>query len=182
METIFTDPDLPRYTNRPFPPYRYLPFRAGMPHPRRDPAGHSYGREEEYLPVFSAADWSDCQPYLFGIDLFNHGYWWEAHEALEAVWLAAGQDTPTGHFIQGLIQIAAAQLKRFMGEGRGAQLLTESGVANLTWVDGTFLGIEIALLCTEVERCLREDRGEYPRIRLNFRAGKGEPDGRAERQ
>lgn len=27
MEPIFTKPDLPRYTGRPFPAYRYLPYR-----------------------------------------------------------------------------------------------------------------------------------------------------------
>ncbi len=28
MESIFTNPDLPRYTQRAFPPYRFLPFQA----------------------------------------------------------------------------------------------------------------------------------------------------------
>lgn len=44
MELIFTKPDLRRYTQRPFPPYRYLPFQTNdhLPHPRTDPAGHSY--------------------------------------------------------------------------------------------------------------------------------------------
>ncbi|HEX9779417.1 MAG TPA: DUF309 domain-containing protein [Geopsychrobacteraceae bacterium] len=168
MEPIFTDPDLPRYTQTPFPAYRYLPFQSGRPHPRNDPAGHSYGLAEDYLPSFSGDDWRSCQPYLYGIDLFNHGYWWEAHEALEQVWLAAGQDTPGGTFIQGLIQLAAAQLKRFMGQERGAKLLTASGVAKLSLAKGVFLGIEVAPLCAAAERCLREDCGEFPRIRLIF--------------
>lgn len=166
MEPIFTDPDLARYTQTPFPAYRYLPFQPDMPHPRNDPAGHSYGAEDEYLPPFEDDDWRTCQPYLYGINLFNHGYWWEAHESLEAVWMAAGQDTPTGKFIQGLIQVAAAQLKRFINQERGAKMLTESGVAKLSVAEGIFLGVEIAPLIAEVERCLREDRGEYPRIRL----------------
>jgi len=168
MDPIFTDPDLPRYTQTPFPAYRYLPFRSDMPHPRRDPAGHSYGREEEFLPGFSDEEWRDCHPYLYGIDLFNHGYWWEAHEALEAVWLAAGQETRTGQFIQGLIQLSAAQLKRFMGEDIGAQLLTDSGIAKLAVVDGVHLGVGVAPLIAEAQRCLQENRGEYPRIRLIF--------------
>ena len=62
-----------------------------MPHPRNDPDGHSYDEEEEYLPHFTAEEWRDCEHYLYGVDLFNQGYWWEAHEAWEAVWLAAGQ-------------------------------------------------------------------------------------------
>jgi hypothetical protein len=168
MEPIFTEPDLPRYTQVPFPAYRYLPFHPGLPHPRRDPAGHSYGREEPFLPGFAADQWRACGAYLYGVDLFNHGYWWEAHEAWEALWLAAGQETPTGRFLQGLIQIAAAQLKRFTGEARGARLLTGSGVAKLAVAEPVFLGIEVAPFSAAVEGCLREDRGEFPRISLNF--------------
>jgi hypothetical protein len=171
MEPIFTKPELPRYTQRPFPPYRYLPFQTveSLPHPRTDPAGHSYNEEEDYLPHFSSDDWRTCEPYLYGIDLFNHGYWWEAHEALETVWLAAGQkSTQCGKFVQGLIQLAGAQLKRFVGEPRGARSLTKSGIEKVSLVEGIYLGIEITSFIDEVERCLRENHGEFPRIELHF--------------
>lgn len=171
MEPIFTKPDLPRYTQRPFPPYRYLPFQSKdpLPHPRTDPAGHSYHDEEDYLPHFVDEDWRTCERYLYGIDLFNHGYWWEAHEALEAVWLAAGQkSTLCGKFVQGLIQLAGAQLKRFIDEPGGAQSLTGSGLEKISLVEGRYLGIEIAPFIDDVERCLREDRGEFPSIELHL--------------
>lgn len=168
MEPICAPPDLPRYTQEPFPAYRYIPFQPGMPHPLRDPDGHSYGKEDDYLPVFAAADWRDCQPYLFGIDLFNNGYWWEAHEALESVWLAAGRETQTGQFVQGLILVAAAQLKRIMGEERGARVLMGNGVEKLSLAAGTYLGVEVAPLIAEAERCLQENRGEFPVIKLIF--------------
>ena len=65
---------------------------------------------------FEAENWHSCEEYLYGVDLFNHGFWWEAHEALETVWLAAGgRHTETGTFIQGLIQITVAHLKWFSG-------------------------------------------------------------------
>ncbi len=168
MDPIFSAAGLPRYTQEPLPPYRYLPFRPGMPHPTRDPEGHSYGKEEEYLATFTGADWCTCQPYLYGVDLFNAGYWWEAHEAWEPVWLAAGRETEVGHFIQGLILLAAAQLKRFMAEERGAQLLTESALSHLSLVADVYLGIKVEPLCKTAERCLQEGRGEYPSIRLHF--------------
>lgn len=168
-DPMFIDPAPPRYTQRPLPPYRYLPFRgsATLPHPRNDPAGHSYHEEEDYLPHFAPDDWPGCEPYLYGIDLFNHGYWWEAHEALETVWLAAGgRETPCGLFVQGLIQLAAAQLKRFIAEPRGAQSLTDAACEKLSLAKGIFLGVEVAPLIAEAQRCLREDRGEFPRIVL----------------
>ncbi|HKI51496.1 MAG TPA: DUF309 domain-containing protein [Geothermobacteraceae bacterium] len=170
MEPTFCKPDLPRYTRRTFPPYRFLPFQTDspLPHPRNDPAGHSYGQEEEYLPGFTPADWRSCEPYLYGIDLFNHAYWWEAHEAFEAIWLAAGQSSVCGRFVQGLIQLSAAQLKRFTGEFRGAQSLFLSSREKLSLVTGIYLGIDVVPLLDDAWRCLHEDRGEYPRIALNF--------------
>jgi len=169
MEAIFNKPDLPRYSQRPFPPYCYIPFQGNNPHPRTDPNGHSYNEEEDYLPHFSSDDWRTCEPYLYGIDLFNHGYWWEAHEALETVWLAAGHKSTTcGKFVQGLIQLAGAQLKRFSGETKGAQSLTKSGIEKLELAKGLYLGIEVKPLIEEMKRCLREDRGEFPRIELYF--------------
>ena len=155
-----------RYSRTSFPPYRYLPFVADLPHPTRDPAGHSYGKEEDYLPSFCAADWRQCEPYLYGVDLFNAGYWWEAHEAWEAVWLAAGPETPTGQFIQGLIQLAAAQLKRVTKTPHGAQQLTARATARLACGGEWFLGIDVATLLADAQRCLEEDAGEFPKIVL----------------
>lgn len=179
MQPIFSKPGVPRYTQHPFPPYRYLPLRAGasLPHPRNDPAGHSYDREEDYLPHFTPGDWSSCEPYLYGIDLFNHSYWWEAHEALETVWHAAGTATLCGRFVQGLIQLAGAQLKRFIGESRGAQSLTAAALTRLAPAGEFYLGIEVASLMDEAQRCLHEDRGEFPQIELKIANREKHPAG-----
>lgn len=172
MNTPWNPPaDLPRYSDRPFPAYRYLPFQTEgpLPHPRRDPQGHSYGRPNPLLPPFTPGNWRDCDTYLYGIDLFNYGYWWESHEALEAVWKAAGySETDCGYFLQGLIQLAAAQLKRFIGQHVGARKLTTEGLEKMARVAGVFLGIDVARLDSEARRCLREDRDDYPVIRLEL--------------
>ncbi len=60
---------------RRLPSYAYLPGKN--PHPVRDPAGHSY-KVEPPVPAEASLD-SDI--FLWGLDLFNHGYYWEAHEA-----------------------------------------------------------------------------------------------------
>ena len=49
-----------------------------FPHPTRDPAGHSFGVVAAPCPPPDPVRWLDCRPYLYGIDLFNHGYYWEA--------------------------------------------------------------------------------------------------------
>lgn len=131
-----------RYSDRPFPPYRFVP--GEVPHPTRDKHGHSYDRAPVKLAAFDPGDWHTCEEYLYGIDLFNHGYWWEAHEALEVVWVAAGRRTETGLLIQGLIQIAIAHLKRFQGLDDVATRMATAGLDKMKQIEGVFLGIDVA--------------------------------------
>ena len=131
-----------RYTDRPFPAYRFVSGKT--PHPTRDQDGHSYNKPPVQLAPFDPEDWYACEEYLYGIDLFNHGYWWEAHEALEAVWAAAGRRTETGLFIQGLIQIAAAHLKRLQGFDDVAMRMAAAGLEKMKHINGIFLGIDVA--------------------------------------
>jgi hypothetical protein len=144
-----SDTGPPRYSTRAFPPYRYIPGKA--PHPIRDPGGHSYGHPIEQPETFDAVGWRSCDQYLYGIDLFNHGFWWEAHEALEAVWVGAGRKTDTGLFVQGLIQIAVAHLKRFQGFDDVARRMAAEGLDKIKRMRGIHLGIDVAAFRTAVE-------------------------------
>lgn len=103
--------------DRPFPPYAYLPGRT--PHPTRDPEGHSYGEGPGSPAPPVPQDWRACRDYLYGIDLFNHGFYWEAHEAWEGLWVACGRQGPTATFLQALINLAAAGFKARWGNARG---------------------------------------------------------------
>jgi uncharacterized protein len=114
---------------RGFPRYAFLPGRD--PHPTRDPAGHSYGQPEEHLRPLAAARWSECTAYLWGADLYNHGYLWEAHEAWEGLWHASKEDRIQALFLQGLIQCAAAWLKIPMGQPRGVERLSALALEKL---------------------------------------------------
>ena len=57
--------------------------------------------------------------YCFGIDLFNHGYYWEAHEAWEALWHACERKPPEADFFKCLIKLAAAGVKAREGRLNG---------------------------------------------------------------
>jgi predicted metal-dependent hydrolase len=59
--------------------------------------------------------------YLRGIDFFNHGYYWEAHEAWENLWHAAGRRGPVAEFLKGLIALAAAGVKAREGRAAGVK-------------------------------------------------------------
>ena len=88
------------------PPYAYLPGKN--PHPVRDPTGHSYHVE----PIPVAAEVSlRSDAFLRGLDLFNHGYYWEAHEAWEALWQVAVRGHPLRVLFKGLILLSAAGVK-----------------------------------------------------------------------
>jgi uncharacterized protein len=130
--------------HRVFPPYTYVPGQA--PHPIRDPAGHMYGEEPE-PPQLLVEEWWNCEEYLWGIDLFNHGYYWEAHEAWEGLWHAAGRTGRVADFLKGLIKLAAAGVKTRGGSLSGRQRhlrrageLLESVRSN---VGGRLMGLDL---------------------------------------
>jgi len=153
-----------RYTARPLPPYRY---RSGStPHPIRDPAGHSYGKESAPRYI-DQDDWAHCEQYLFAVDLLNDGYYWEAHEELEGLWLGTGRDSPAGRFLQGLIQAAAALLKLEAGKVQSAARLVDAAAAKLLEPGGTFLGIDGAALTAELRAKLRTGDSTPPAIDLS---------------
>ena len=100
--------------DEPFPPYSFVPGR--FPHPVSDPAGHSFGVVVPPAPPLDADRWAENWRYLYALDLFNAGYYWEAHEAWEALWHACGRGGRTADFLKGLIKLAAAGVK--VREGR----------------------------------------------------------------
>lgn len=105
-----------------FPSYAYLPGR--QPHPVRDPAGHSYNSQA--MPL--AAEISvDSDTFRWGLDLFNHGYYWEAHEAWERLWQVADRGAPLRMLFKGLILLSAAGVK--IRESKQAAAMRHAGRA-----------------------------------------------------
>jgi len=108
---------IPRYTQKGFPKYRYIP--SVNPHPGIHPEGHSYQKPEEKIEYLPPENWARNEHYLYGIDLFNHGYWWEAHEAWEGIWLTTKKLDLYGQYLQALIQFSAGFLKLYSGTKAG---------------------------------------------------------------
>lgn len=103
------------------PPYAYVP--GHRPHPTRHPAGHSYGRPHAEATALDPAAWWTCTPYVEGLVLFDHGYYWEAHEAWEGPWVASGRRGAVAELLRGLIALAAAGVKIRQGRGQAAARL-----------------------------------------------------------
>jgi hypothetical protein len=67
--------------------------------------------------------------------LYNHAYWWEAHEEWEGIWKSFDKGTVPRQFLQGLIQVSACHLKLFLGH--------RDGVARLRWTSAEHLSAAI---------------------------------------
>lgn len=155
-----------RYTRREPPAYRHVPGRT--PHPTRDADGHSYGKPETEMPDLNDFDWRRCDPYLYGIDLFNAGYWWECHEVLEALWHAAGIGTPAAHVLQAIIQCAAAQLKITCEQPSGARRLLQHAHNHVLWGHERRLGLDLQAMLEDTGAYVDGESNQPVRLTLTF--------------
>ena len=101
----------------PYPAYAFVPGRN--PHPVSDPAGHSYGKSHVIPEPLDSNDPGRSLAYREALDLFNAGYFWEAHEVWEGLWIAAGRAGVVADFLKGLIKCAAAGVKSCEGRTVG---------------------------------------------------------------
>lgn len=101
----------------PLPPYSFVPGGA-FPHPTSSPEGHLFGHVESVAAI-DEEHWSESRGYLRGFVLFEAGYYWEAHEAWEALWHAAGRRGPVADVLKGLIKMAASGVKVRQGQRHG---------------------------------------------------------------
>lgn len=103
----------------PFPAYAFVPGR--QPHPVTDPFGHSFNHQHVAPAPLDPEHPTASREFLFGVDLFNAGFYWEAHETWEGLWIAAGRTGTTADFLKGLIKLAAAGVKSREGQSQGVQ-------------------------------------------------------------
>jgi hypothetical protein len=159
----------PRYCDRPFPAYRYVPGR--FPHPTAHPDGHSYippGRPHPKAAFYPPQQWRQSEEYLYGCDLYNHGYWWEAHEAWEGLWQVCDKQGVQGHYLQALIQVSACHMKLHEGKLDGVRSLRASSRGHMDFVlsrprpGGRFMGLDVAAWWAAVESYYRPRDGSSP--------------------
>lgn len=148
-------------------PQRYLPSRrfpacAYLPGDARDPTASARrararlvatGAGEDPVsgapaPVLDEHNWHDHTMYMWGVDLHNHGYPWEAHEVWEALWRVAAPGSPVRALLQGLIQSAAAVIQARTGHLAGLRTLAARAAGKFQHVTRTagpwFLGMDVA--------------------------------------
>jgi uncharacterized protein len=129
-----------------------------------------HGEErEEYLGGLSPEELLQL-----GVDLYNAGHYWNAHEAWEEVWLDS--ERPLRNFYQGLIQVTAAFVHVTRKEYPGSVRLLDAGIEKLEAYPASYMGLDLARLVAGAKAArqqlqeLREkqvagfDRSLIPRI------------------
>ena len=99
-----------------------------------------------------------------GIDLFNRGLYWEAHEAWEHQWVP-DRKGPDAAFYKGLIQVAAGCLHYTRHNRRGAVNKWTSGAAYLRPYLPVHRGLRLDALVASVDGFLLQMRdGAWPEL------------------
>lgn len=103
--------------------------------------------------------WREDDGYLWGADLYDAGFAWEAHEAWEAVWMgAAGAQR---ELLQGLIQIAAAAVKLAQRRPEPAARLAARAAARLAGLP-RMMGVDAPALARALASGAPPPRLELP--------------------
>ena len=111
------------------------------------------------------------------IALFNQGSWYACHDGFEALWHeTAGPMRP---LLQGLLQIAVAQLHLERGNRRGALMLTGEGLGRLRRIQPGAMGLDVSAICSTATLWLEalqqgHSTNALPRPRIDPMSGIGE--------
>jgi uncharacterized protein len=115
--------------------------------------------------------------YCHGIELYNAGKFYEAHEVWEEIWRKVEGEERL--FYQGLIQVAAALIHHNRGNLRGVQIVLPKALAKLETLPPTFMSLDLnkftALLRdffayaidNEDETIKKDDERSFPKIKID---------------
>jgi predicted metal-dependent hydrolase len=94
-----------------------------------------------------------------GLDLFNRGHFFDAHEVLEDVWREAPLRVSRRH-LQGMVQLAVAFHHHSKGNHVGARSVLERAMRNISGADSSFPDLDLDRLRADLA-CWREHLDNY---------------------
>lgn len=145
--------DTPRYAPQiPLPESPYLPGRTTRPNHECDVTSDVEAEVNSWQTQF-----------LFGVDLFNHQFYWEAHETWEELWLPLAKEDPVRETLQGLIQASATLLKLRLSSLLPARTLWARGRNRLCkFGDTDSLRLQLGSLIPKLDQAV--SAGEFPKF------------------
>lgn len=108
------------------PPHAYIPGQT----PRHDDALFE-PLHASVLPGMTADQLCQTAAWQAGLRYLETGFFWEAHEALEPVWMQTQPNSVERHLVQALIQLANAALKERMQRPRAVIRLCDLASAHV---------------------------------------------------
>lgn len=102
-----------RYSQKSLPSYIFVPGQN--PHPKKE-GGHMEGKGEPVAAPLNPNHPEESPEFCFGIDLFNHRYFWESHVYFEALWNAHNRQGEIADFLKALIKLSAAGVKNSLNQ------------------------------------------------------------------
>ena len=129
-----------------------------------------YRVEEPAANPLTPESWASNEDFLFGVDLFNAGFFWEAHTFWERLWALPATPPEIRRLLRAMIQTAAACLKVRQGQKAGARKLL--GRAGLDSLDGRKHGVDLHALAADARRFVEGDE-EPPHLDLELPATEG---------
>lgn len=110
----------------------------------RHPEGLFDAVRDTALPSATVEELAQCPAFRHGLMYQRAGFYWEAHEVFEPVWMVLPEPSVERRFVQSLIQIANGYLKVEMKRPKAAMRL--SGIARELLPisrDGAIMGVEL---------------------------------------
>ena len=163
---------LKRYMpNWPFPPYAFLPGQSV--HPNK-PGGHMFESAEPKGELIDFESPHKNQLLRFAVDLYNHGFYWESHVYLEALWNLHERQGTISDFLKALIKLGAAGVKLALNQ-------VEAGIGHFERAHELFsevleketrfyLGFDLEQLLEDIELKimeLKQDRRVDPHFEIH---------------
>lgn len=120
---------------------------------------------------------SQLPRFRIGIELFNSGEYFEAHEALEDAWRAA--PAADKQFLQGMVQAAVGMHHLHAANYIGARGVLARAIRNLEPYSPTRAGVDVERLLTSLRACLAcAEEGEGTPAKPQMRAAPEKTDNR----
>lgn len=136
--------------------YLPLPTHAHIPGSDTQPDWPPLEHAKSFAPAVTiAAEWRNNLTYIYGFAVLRAGFYWEAHEVWEPVWLAAAPNSRERILLRALIQTANARLKFGMNRpAAAARLFAEvrvelAGLASCG--EQPFMGVNVMQLLSDID-------------------------------
>ncbi len=130
-----------------WPTHAYIPGQN-----ERHPENAFHALTSSVEATLSVEELSQSLAFQHGLIYLEKGYYWEAHEVFEPIWLVLPKDSSERLFVQGLIQLANAYLKRKMQRPKASLRLCQLARKLITQAEQpNIMGVNCALILIQID-------------------------------